>query len=122
MTIQLTADATGGVSINRSNLVGHVANMSLTADLVWALVPVANISALNPLLSDIIQYALLPYLNKVFGQGIPLPSVGNITLIDPEVTYATGLITIATAFGPLPARDRLRATAPWAVRTGDRRR
>ena len=111
----------GGVSVNKSNLVGHVANMSLTADLVWSLVPVANISALNPLLSDIIQYALLPYLNKVLGDGIPLPSLGNISFIDPEVTYAEGLVTIATAFGPLPgdrAPHHRRAAVGHVARAG----
>lgn len=104
MTLRIEGAVMGGVSVNGSRLVGHVANLTLTATLTWSLVPVANVSALNPLLEALIDYVLVPYLNKIFGEGLPLPAIGNVSFVDPEVTYAPGLITIATAFGPVGVR------------------
>jgi len=88
----------GYVDLNPNNrLTGKVAEFEVAFSLQWAIVPVFNVSALNPWLQAIVDDVLLPVLNSELASGIPLPLPAGVSLFDPIVSYTDGHVSVLAA-------------------------
>lgn len=70
--------------------------------LTWAIVPVANVSGLNPIIAKLLDNIIIPSLNKLLNKGLPLPIIGGIEFVNTEVIYnPEGIVTLLAGFQPV---------------------
>lgn len=57
-----------------------------------------NTSQLNPLLQALLDKVILPAVNQELSAGLPLPTLGPLQLVSPQVDYTDGFVSLATGF------------------------
>lgn len=107
LRLSMDLSMAGSADISSENkLVGAIANLSVSFGLEWSIVPVLNVSALNPWLQGIIDDVILPLLNNELAVGWPLPMPPGLSLVNTNVDYSAGYISILAAVQADPSALR----------------
>ncbi|EGD75732.1 hypothetical protein PTSG_07848 [Salpingoeca rosetta] len=102
MTLEIEFAITGNVSLANTTLTGAISAINLTTTLKWSIVPVANISALNPIIAKLLDAVVIPALNSAMAKGLPLPTVAGLQFANTDVVYEQGgYIALHAAFHPV---------------------
>jgi lipopolysaccharide-binding protein len=86
------------IAVAAGNLTGKVSFVNLALSQVSSTIGVIDVSQLDSVVGFGIQDIMLPWINKLFGIGIPIPIVDGVKVVDAEVTYANGYIGYTTNF------------------------
>eukprot|EP01147_Barroeca_monosierra_P007468 gene7468-544_t len=101
MKLEIHFKIDGSVSLENTTLAGNISSIVLTTTLTWAIVPVANVSGLNPIIAKLLDNIIIPSLNKLLNKGLPLPIIGGIEFVNTEVIYnPEGIVTLLAGFQP----------------------
>jgi len=85
-----------GYIINGNELGIHVNYNYGDFYLLSSEVGTVNVKLLQASIDLTITKVVIPIINKIFGQGIPLPSIAGISFVQPVISYASHLATLAT--------------------------
>ncbi|EDQ85146.1 uncharacterized protein MONBRDRAFT_29494 [Monosiga brevicollis MX1] len=100
MMLSLRANFTASVQLRNGTIVPQISAINVDPGLQWALVPVYNVSQLDPLLDNLFAKVLLPLLNDALAAGIPLPNFGPLELVGTKIDYVypDNYLAFATGF------------------------
>jgi hypothetical protein len=106
MSWLLTMTSNATIGVHGGSVTGEIAFLSCSMELLWSSV---NVTAgpLQGLINFIASRLVVPQLNAKLAIGFPLPVVAGVSLVNSQVSYQAGFVSIATDFEYSPSKELL---------------
>jgi len=96
LAVALNVNAT--VWLNGTTLVPTLGWISGATSIAWSNYGTSWGTIVGPLLTDTLQYVVVPIVNQKLATGFAIPSTGKMTLRNPTVAIQSSLLVVASDF------------------------
>lgn len=93
VVLEVSVDVQGG-----KNITGKLQLDDLVLSVASSNVGDIQVQALNTFVGSILKFVVVPYVNTIFAQGIPIPTIPGLTLVNSVVVFRERFIGISSDF------------------------
>jgi hypothetical protein len=87
---------------------GSVTNLACDVSVLSSAVGEVHPSAASDLINLLLKVLVTPAINFVLGQGLPIPTIEGVSLVQPQISFAQGYVLLSTDFDFTPPARLLR--------------